>query len=762
MAAASITALLGPTNTGKTHRAIERMLEHETGMIGLPLRLLAREVYDRVSARLGEGPVALVTGEEKRVPPRARYWVCTVEAMPREREVDFLAVDEIQLAAHPQRGHVFSDRLLHARGRLETWFLGADTMRPLMAELVPTARVLENPRLSRLSATGSSSLGALPPRSAVVVFSMPRVYELAERIRSRRGGAAVVLGALSPRARNAQVAMFQSGEVDYMVATDAIGMGLNLDLNHVAFADLSKYDGRETRPLDAPELAQIAGRAGRHLNDGSFGTLSPLPALPERLAADIEAHRFAPLRQVVWRSSDLDTSSLDALIASLRRPPPRACLRPIERTDDMQALCRLAERAEIRRRARTPDEVALLWEVCQIPDYRQLLLDHHASLVGELFVALADRGRLDPDFVALQLRRTEDASGDIDTLLMRLESVRTWTYVTSHPRWLQDAAHFHGRARAIEDRLSDALHQALVERFVDRSKKRRARTTGSAGHPFQQLEALMERMCDEEPGETDIERLLDAPHGAFRADACGRILHAARPVGMLTRGSDLLRPEVRVTLEDVGSGARSRIQRRLVAWSRDLVAELLAPLSAPALDDLSPAARGLIYQLEMQLGTVLVSDARAQLEACTAADRDRLAAAGVVLGRRVAYVRELLHPRALAVRAALCSAQLGPMRGLPAPGAVSVRPPAGLSASTCAALGYPLFGPRAVRADVVERIAAAYGAGSAPPELGRIASWLGCSKSEARAVLGALDPERPATRRPRRRRRRRAAGARQA
>lgn len=270
--ASPITAVLGPTNTGKTHRAIERMLEHDSGMIGLPLRLLAREVYDRITARIGEGSVALITGEEKRVPKRPRYWICTVEAMPVDLEVDFLAIDEIQLAAHDQRGHVFTDRLLNARGKRETWFLGADTMRPLIAELVPAAKLAQHPRLSSLVYAGASKLSKMPPRSAVVAFGAAQVYEVAERLRALRGGAAVVLGALSPRTRNAQVALFQSGEVDYLVATDAIGMGLNLDVGHVAFAGLRKFDGRDVRDLETAELSQIAGRAGRYLNDGSFGT----------------------------------------------------------------------------------------------------------------------------------------------------------------------------------------------------------------------------------------------------------------------------------------------------------------------------------------------------------------------------------------------------------------------------------------------------------------------------------------------------------
>jgi len=312
---APVTAVLGPTNTGKTHRAIETLLRHESGMIGLPLRLLAREVYDRVTARVGEAAVALLTGEEKRIPPRPRYWICTVEAMPPDLSVDFVAIDEIQLGGHRERGHVFTDRLLHARGRRETLLLGAATMRPLVERLVPQASIERQARLSTLTSVGGLAFGALPPRSALVAFSAARVYELADRLRGRRGGAAVVLGALSPRARNAQVALYQSGEVDYLVATDAIGMGLNLDVSCVAFADLRKFDGRQARTLNDAELAQIAGRAGRYQTDGSFATLAPLPALAPATVRAIEQHRFPAQERVYWRPHEVDVSSIAALLA---------------------------------------------------------------------------------------------------------------------------------------------------------------------------------------------------------------------------------------------------------------------------------------------------------------------------------------------------------------------------------------------------------------------------------------------------------------
>ncbi|HET6583173.1 MAG TPA: helicase-related protein, partial [Nannocystaceae bacterium] len=472
LAATGIVALLGPTNTGKTHRAVERMLEHRTGMIGLPLRLLAREVYDRITTRIGERAVALVTGEEKRVPSHPSYWVCTVESMPVEREVDFLAVDEIQLASHAQRGHTFTERLLHARGTRETWFMGADTMRPIVEALLPTARIDRNPRFSRLRWVGTLAVGGLPARTAVVAFSVADVYEIAERLRQRHGGTAVVLGALSPRTRNAQVAMYQAGEVEYMVATDAIGMGLNMDVDRVVFAALHKFDGTDVRPLEPAELGQIAGRAGRYTTDGGFGTLRPLPGLPARTIAQIENHDFPAVRRLVWRNPDLDFASIDALLASLRRRPPHGALRLIERAEDYDALVQLARRSDVRARARTPDDVALLWEICRIPDYRKLLLESHVQLLADLYEQLTGpTRRIDVDWMAARIQRMDAVDGDIDTLTNRISFVRTWTYIAYHEDWVPDAGHWQAVTRAIEDRQSDALHERLTERFVARDRE---------------------------------------------------------------------------------------------------------------------------------------------------------------------------------------------------------------------------------------------------------------------------------------------------
>src|SRR5919109_536572 len=416
-----LVAVLGPTNTGKTHLAIERMLGHRSGMIGFPLRLLARENYDRIVKLRGARSVALITGEEKILPPNPSYFVCTVESMPLDRQVDFLAVDEIQLCADPERGHVFTARLLHARGLHETMFLGAETIKPLMRRLVPEVEYVSRPRFSTLYYSGYKKVTRLPPRSAVVAFAMADVFSLAEIVRRQRGGTAVVLGALSPRARNAQVGKFQAGEVDYLVATDAIGMGLNMDLDHVAFARTGKFDGRGPRRLTAAELAQVAGRAGRHMSDGTFGTTAEQGSLDPEIVEAIETHRFDPLTRLNWRNSRLRFESISGLLKSLDERPSLPGLIQAREADDHHALQVLARNQEIAGLATHPGAVRLLWEVCQIPDFRKVLSETHTRLLGHCFLHLAGpEERLPIVWIAAQMANLDRVDGDIDTLMARI------------------------------------------------------------------------------------------------------------------------------------------------------------------------------------------------------------------------------------------------------------------------------------------------------------------------------------------------------
>ena len=447
-----ITAVLGPTNTGKTHFAIERMLAYKSGMVGFPLRLLARENYDRVVAAKGAGKVALITGEERVLPPNPAYYLCTVESMPLDLETEFLAIDEIQLAADRERGHIFTDRLLRARGRAETMFLGSEIARRLVRRLVPEAEYVSRPRFSTLAHTGPRRLTRLPPRSAAVVFSAAGVYELAELMRRRQGGVAVVLGALSPRTRNAQVGMYQAGEVDYLVATDAIGMGLNMDINHVAFAALRKFDGTAPRPLTAHEMGQIAGRAGRYLSNGTFGTTNGVGAIDEDRVAAIENHEFEPLKGLYWRNADLDFTSLAALRRSLDAPPPDPVLVRAQEADDQRLLAMLAEREDIAERATGVAALRLLWEVCQVPDFRKIISDSHARFLAQVYLHLTGGAHLPNDWAAGQIAAIDRVDGEIETLTQRISFIRTWTYISHRSDWLDDAVHWQERTREIEDR----------------------------------------------------------------------------------------------------------------------------------------------------------------------------------------------------------------------------------------------------------------------------------------------------------------------
>ena len=745
-----VTAVLGPTNTGKTYLAIDRMLGHSSGMIGFPLRLLARENYDRIVRVKGAGQVALVTGEEKIVPPGARYFCCTVESMPVDRPVSFLAVDEIQLCADPERGHVFTDRLLHARGLTETMFLGAETIRPVLQKLVPEAEFVTRPRFSTLTYTGPQKLTRLPPRSAVVAFSAAEVYATAELIRRQRGGTAVVLGALSPRTRNAQVALFEAGEVDYLVATDAIGMGLNLDLDHVAFAKLRKFDGRGQRRLSAPEIGQIAGRAGRHMSDGTFGTTSEIGPLDPELVDAVENHRFDPIAFVHWRSIDLDFGDPQRLLRSLDARPPRAELLLVRNAEDQMALATLARDPEIAQLATSADSVALLWEVCQVPDFRKILSDHHAQLLSQLYLRLMRNDlRLPEDWVGGQLERLDRIDGDIDHLIQRIAHVRTWTYITHRGDWLADNAHWQGRARAIEDALSDALHERLTQRFVDRRTAvlvRRLRGEGAlVGAVRKNGEVVVEGefvgrlkgfgfQPDAEVAGDDARPLLTAARRALTGEIPRRVKQLEQdndgafsleedkltwrgtPFARLAAGDTVLTPRIEVLASDFLDGpARERLRKRAAAWLTKHIRAQLKPLMKVQEAELTPPGRGLLFQLVEALGTLPRQPLAAQLKALTKFDRKTLAELGVRLGSASLFIPKLQHPRMIELRARLWAIRQGcPMPALPPAGAKSfdLSDYGDLPAveAFCHATGYRRITRRdrsafAVRADVLERLA---------------------------------------------------------
>jgi ATP-dependent RNA helicase SUPV3L1/SUV3 len=771
-----LTAVLGPTNTGKTYLAIERMVGHGSGMIGFPLRLLARENYDRVVQLKGVQNVALITGEERIVPAAARYFVCTVESMPVDRPVGFLAVDEIQLAADPERGHVFTERLLRARGLDETMFMGAETIKPVLRRLVPGIEIISRTRFSTLLYGGTKKLTRLPRRGAVVAFSANDVYAVADLVRRQRGGTAVVMGALSPRARNAQVGLYQSGEVDYLVATDAIGMGLNMDLDHVHFASLVKFDGRGPRRLSAPELAQIAGRAGRHMNDGRFGTTAEAGPLDPELVEAIENHRFDPLAAVWWRNPDLSFRSVDDLRRSLDRPPPRPELLRKRDADDHRALDALAAEAEIRKLAQGIPRVRLLWEVCQIPDFRKIMSDSHTRLLGRIFTHLCEPpGRLPTDWVARQIERLDETEGDIDRLTQRIAHIRTWTYVSHRADWLDDSRGWQERARAIEDKLSDALHERLTQRFVDRRAAQLTRRLGEGGellaavtaggevlvegHHVGWLEGLRFRLdvgSDSVslaqaarralPAELArrVARLVADPDEAFALRPDGAILWQGAPVARLAAGRGPLAPSAILPPDELLTTAqRDQAQRRLETWLESHLGRRLEALARFGGSGLTGAARGLGFQLVERLGTLPRAEVTALVDALTDEDRKRLARLGLRIGTETLFVPALLKPAAQALRALLWAAGKGlpAPPPVPAPGRISQPLDAAFTAEAARAVGFLPLGPLAVRADMAERLAAAARAKAregAFPASAELAQLAGCRPEELGPVLAAL------------------------
>jgi len=737
-----VTAVLGPTNTGKTHLAIERMCGHSSGMIGFPLRLLAREVYDRVVKLKGVKQVALITGEERIVPPDARWFLCTAESMPLQRDLAFVALDEAQLGADPERGHVFTDRLLRARGREETMILGSETLRPMVKALVPDAEIVNRPRFSTLSYAGARKLSRLPKRSVIVAFSAEEVYAVAEMIRRLRGGTAVVMGALSPRTRNAQVAMFQAGEVDYLVATDAIGMGLNMDVNHVAFASLTKFDGYRQRRLTVSEMAQIAGRAGRHQRDGTFGALTadgPGAFTPEEVHA-IENHHFPRLDFLYWRDGEPDCDTVDALIASLEAKPDNRVLRAAPQSVDLAVLKRLTEDNAVRDRARSPGQVARLWAACGVPDFRKLGVDPHARLVARLYDYLSTgSGHIAAPWFADQVARLDDVTGDVETIAGRIAAIRTWAYIAHRGDWLADPAHWAARTASVEERLSDALHASLTQRFVDKRTTALLRQIGKdAGalpvvigeegevlvedHPIGMLEGFRFTVAAD-ARHADKRLLLAAAEKRLGAELAKRGRELAesgddqlalsfpriewRGVGVaeLTPGANIAQPRVVLdrAVEALDPTTRKAVQARLDRWVAEQLARHLpvfGALDACLRDAAAGAPLRAVAGALLDAGGLLPRRAiGAQVEALDPAARKKLHKMGVTIGTLDLFAPALLKPGPARWRRMLMRLAEGPRDGatvLPrnAPGADLP-------------FGFRPLGQQAVRIDLVERIARA-------------------------------------------------------
>ncbi|WP_407177479.1 helicase-related protein [Bradyrhizobium sp. STM 3562] len=748
-AGSGVTAVLGPTNTGKTHLAIERMLAHSSGMIGLPLRLLAREVYNKIADRAGPEAVALVTGEEKIKPKSPRFWVSTVEAMPRDLDVSFLAVDEIQIAADLERGHVFTDRILNRRGRDETLLLGAATMRPIIERLLPGASIVTRPRLSQLSFAGDRKITRQPRRTAIVAFSADEVYAIAELIRRQHGGAAVVLGSLSPRTRNAQVAMFQNGDVDYLVATDAIGMGLNLDVDHVAFASDRKYDGYQFRRLNPAEFAQIAGRAGRATRDGTFGTTGRCAPFEPELVNALQNHTFEAVKVLQWRNSKLDFSSLGALQVSLALPPGHEALTRAPIAEDLRVLDHAARDADVRDMAHGKAAVERLWDACQIPDYRKLSPAAHAELVTTLYAFLMKGGRIPDGWFAAQVDQSDRVDGDIDTLSGRIAQIRTWTFVANRPDWLKDPEHWQGITREVENKLSDALHERLTERFVDRRTSvlmRRLREnvvlnteigkTGEviveghaigrldgftfapdaaeAGSDAKALQAAAQQVLAREI-DARAEKLGNAADDQFVLTSDGTIRWTGDAVAKLVAADDALHPRIRIIADERLTGAsREKVQARLELWLKTHIEKLLGPLfELSKAEDITGIGRGIAFQLVEALGVLERAKIASEMKDLDQPSRATLRKYGVRFGAYHIYFPALLKPAARALASLLWALKhdnvdlqaVSGAQHMASSGRTSFPVDKALPRDAYRVLGYRQCGERAVRVDILERLA---------------------------------------------------------
>ena len=738
-----IVAVLGPTNTGKTYYAIERMLGYKSGIIGLPLRLLAREVYDKITKIRGLSCVALVTGEERIVPATATYWICTVEAMPENLSVECLIVDEIQLSADLERGHIFTDRLLKSRGKLETIFLGAETMREPIKSLIPDVLLQSRKRMSSLTYAGSKKISRMPPRSAIVSFSVDNVYGIAELIRRQKGGAAVVMGALSPRTRNAQVELYQNGDVDYLVATDAIGMGLNLDINHVAFSSISKFDGRSMRFLAPNELAQIAGRAGRGMSDGSFGETGEVGSLDENIVQAIVEHRFKPLRKLMWRNSELSFLSIETLINSLDKKTDSEVLVKAREADDFIALKTLSQSSDLQVRIKDKQSIKLLWDVCRTPDFRGISSIEHANLLEEIFKFLHEFSAIPDDWIGHQVKRLDKIDGDIDVLSKRLAFIRTWTYVAQRRSWLHDDDHWRGVTRAVEDRLSDALHERLTQRFVDRR-------TSVLLRRLKQKEALLAEV--NENGEVNVEgefigklegfrfrqdkdttaeeaktiksASLQAllPHFNLKADKFynapdteidftdqGGLMWGDQAIGKMIAGDDIMHPKVVAFVDnEAGTEVLGKVERRLQHFVDRKVSVLFEPLLNLQKDgEITGLAKGFGFQLYESLGILRRQNVLKEVKSLDQDARSLLRKHGVRFGQFTVFMPLLLKPAPTRLRLILwaLSQNLAEFPEAPPPGLVTVPANKEAPENYDDMAGYRNAGERAIRIDMLERLA---------------------------------------------------------
>ncbi len=680
-----IIALLGPTNTGKTHVAIEKMLEFETGIFGLPLRLLAREVFDKCVNKVGSENVALITGEEKIIPGNAKYFICTVESMPKDKEVDFIAIDEIQMCADRERGHIFTERMLESRGKKMTMFLGSQVMGDIIKELVESVDFEKKERFSKLSYSGIKKISRLDRKVAIIAFSIEEVYAIAELVRRQKGGAAVIMGSLSPKTRNSQVGLYQSGDVDYLIATDAIGMGLNMDINEIYFSNLKKFDGKKTRRLNLIEMSQIAGRAGRYKNDGGFGTTGDCENLNSDEIEKIEKHQLPNIKSIYWRNSKLDFQTPEKLISSLElRPNKKNLLRTTDSLDESVLRFFLKKGAN---NIIYHKNLELLWECCQIPDFEKKAYGQHINIVDKVFQFLTTRKkRIPSSFMKEQLKGLEKDHGNVDLLSHRLSNVRTWSYVANKKNWVENSDYWVQLTKNIEDKLSDKLHDELTKSFIDKkisilsrglkqdlilnteiNEQNKIYIDGQLVGELKGLKFLIE--ITSKTLDTDIKSIKKAARKGIEEELVKRveailndkeleinnesaITWKKNPIARLKKGNNYLNPEIDIISDDaLDEISKLKLHNFLNKWLKDHINNILGDLLNLAKHKVNNQyLRGLVFQLYEKNGVIKRDEVDKIVKLIPSEERRKLWGMGVKIGRYHIYLPKMLKPKAVEFR----------------------------------------------------------------------------------------------------------------
>ncbi len=729
-----INAILGPTNTGKTHKAIEIMLKHNSGMVGVPLRLLARELYDKISSRIGKQSVALITGEEKYIPKYPKYYICTVEAMPTDIPVDIVIIDEVQLANDIERGHIFTKRIFESRGRVETLFLGSDTIEKILKKIIPEIDVIKQSRFSSLSYETSKKISRLRKKTAIIAFSINRVYEIADFVRQQNGGAAVVLGALSPRTRNAQVELYQSGQADYLVATDAIGMGLNMDIDHIAFDSIKKFDGNKYRYLYPHEIGQIAGRAGRYMNNGTFCMTYPNEELDANLVSAIENHNFLEIDNIKWRNSNLDFSSIKSILDSLSIKPKLPFLKLVKPGEDQQTLEFIYDNQLLKYRSLSIDELKLLWDLCQIPDYRQTGIENHTKIVLKIFRDITEsNGYIDPEWFDNEVNACAKFQGDIDGLSNKISFIRTCNFIANKKDWIKDANYWQKKTRNIEDKLSDKLHERLMQRFIDKRNnilinhtdikniemdEKNKINIGSLqigtiiGLKFKhQSTANLNKSAKNKLNKIIISKLdqvsrdiLATDLKSFQISNDNKVLWNDNPIAELRNNSDSIIPNIFLICDDnLSITNKKRLHNKLNNWIVYYLKKIVPGLIKLNNKKLKPPLSAIQFSLLEGMGVVKRDELGLDYDQLTKHEKKEIRSYGLFVGKEYIYLKNIFDENVHSLRVSLLKIKNNDLRDLNTYSSVNITKK-NKTHPIYSELGYFYVNQKYVRPDLIENL----------------------------------------------------------